>query len=189
MDLKLFLYLIEILFNWVGLSRNEFNELFLRKLLNNLLESGLVFWQIRANVHKKLLKALVISAGFVISLSFTLIIFVWTLLLNLPNPFDIKVVLLRFLSKTNLKYSLLDLRIEKVALFLNYFNSSWINFFRVSSLQVQYFQHNLSLFHIRCLISLFIHDFDCKVLSFLVTLVKVACVVDIKLFFYGLILL
>ena len=47
-------------------------------------------------------------------------------------PFHIKVVLLQFLSKNNLKYSLLDLRIEKVTSFLGFFNSLWIFFFFLS---------------------------------------------------------
>ena len=168
-----------LLFNWdislcassslVGFSRNKFNELFLRTLLNGLRESGMVFDRLGSMSIKKLLKTLAISVGFVISLPFTLTMSGWTLLLDFrviscPIPFHLKVVLLRFFSKHNLKYSFLDLRIEKVTLFLNFLSSSRINFFWVSFLQAQYFRNNLSLFH----------GFVCKVLSFLMTLVNSA---------------
>ena len=56
----------------VGLSRNELNELFLRKFLNGLVESGMVFDRLGAISTKKLLKALAMSAGFVISFPFNL---------------------------------------------------------------------------------------------------------------------
>ena len=109
-------------------------RMFLRMFLKGLLESGMVFDKLGPTFIKKLLKAFSISIGFVISLSFTLTMFGWILLLDFNVisyriPFDIKVVLLRFLSKNNLKYSFLDLHIEKVTLFLNFSNSSWINFF------------------------------------------------------------
>ena len=136
------------------------------------------FWQIRTKSYKKLMKALAISVGFVIFFLFTLTMFEWTLLLDFSIiscgiTFHIKVVLLQFLSKIILKYSYLDLRIEKVTLLLNILNFSWINYFlRVSFFQAQYFRNNLSLFHIRCLISLFIYGSASKVLSFLVTLVN-----------------
>ena len=124
-----------------------------------------------------MLKTLAISVGFVISLPFTLTMFRWTLLLDFSVkscriPFHIKVVLLRFLTINNLKYSFLYLRIEKVTLISQFFKFFVISFFFfwVSMLQAQCFRSNLSLFYIRCLISLFIHGFEWKVLSFLVTL-------------------
>ena len=51
----------------VALSRNEFNELFLRKFLHDLLESRMVFDKLGPIFIKKLLKILAISVGFVIS--------------------------------------------------------------------------------------------------------------------------
>ena len=119
---------------------------------------------------------MVISVGFVISLPFTLTMFRWTLLLDFSVKscrilFHIKVVLLRFLTINNLKYSFLYLRIEKVTLISQFSKFVVISFFCwVSMLQAQCFRNNWSLFYIRCLISLFIHGFECKVLSFLVTL-------------------
>ena len=50
----------------VALSRNEFNELFLRKFLKGLLESRMVFDKLGPIFIKKLLKAFAISVGFVI---------------------------------------------------------------------------------------------------------------------------
>ena len=112
------------LFNWyvsvctsssvVALSRNGFNELFFRNFWNGLLESIMVFDKLEPKLLKTLLKALAISVGFVISLPFTLTMFGWTLLLDFTVisyriPFHIKVVLLPFLSKSNLKYSFLHL--------------------------------------------------------------------------------
>ena len=113
----------------VGLSKNEFNEIFLRKFLNALLESGIVFHRLGSLSMKYLLKALAMCVGFVISLPFTLTMFGWTLLLDfsviscriLFHIKDIKVIFLRFLPKHYLKYSFLDLRIGKVTLFLKFF--------------------------------------------------------------------
>ena len=59
----------------VALSRNEFNELSLRKFLNGLLESRMVFDKLGPIFIKKLLKALAIFVGFVISLPFNLTMF------------------------------------------------------------------------------------------------------------------
>ena len=80
------------LFNWdmnlctssslVALGRNEFNELFLRKFLNDLLESRMVFYKLAPIFIQKLLKALAISVGFMISLPFTFTMLGWTLLLD-----------------------------------------------------------------------------------------------------------
>ena len=69
-------------YSLLGLSRNEFNELFLRKLLNGLLESRMVFDKLGPIFIKKLLKALAITVGFVISLPLTLTMFGRTLLLD-----------------------------------------------------------------------------------------------------------
>ena len=57
----------------VALSRNEFNEKFLRKFLYGLLESRMVFDKLGPIFVK--LKALAISVGFAIYLPFTLIMF------------------------------------------------------------------------------------------------------------------
>ena len=83
-------------------------------VLKSLLESIMVFDKLEPKLLKTLLKALAISVGFVISLPFTLTMFGWTLLLDFTVisyriPFHIKVVLLPFLSKSNLKYSFLHL--------------------------------------------------------------------------------
>ena len=132
------------LFNWyvsvctsssvVALSRNGFNELFFRNFWNGLLESIMVFDKLEPKLLKTLLKALAISVGFVISLPFTLTMFRWTLLLDFSVkscriPFHIKVVLLRFLTINNLKYSFLYLRIEKVTLISQFFKFFVISFF------------------------------------------------------------
>ena len=57
------------------MSRNKFNALCLRKLLNALLESGMVFDRLGSMFITKFLKAFAISVGFVISLPFTLTMF------------------------------------------------------------------------------------------------------------------
>ena len=124
----------------------------MRKFLNGLFESRMVFDKLGPIFTKKLLRTLAISVGFVISLPFTLIMFGSTLLLDFSVtscriPFHIKVVLLRFLSKNNLKYSFLDLHIEKITLFLNFLNSSWINSFWVSFLQAIFSEQLISFPH------------------------------------------
>ena len=66
----------------VALGRNEFNEVFLRKFLNDLLDSRMVFDKLGPIFIQKLLKALAISVGFMISLPFTLTMLGRTLLLD-----------------------------------------------------------------------------------------------------------
>ena len=114
------------LFNWdmnlctsswlVALGRNEFNEVFLRKFLNDLLDSRMVFDKLGPIFIQKLLKALAISVGFMISLPFTLTMLGRTLLLDFSV---IRWFYYDFYQK-NLKYSFLGLRMEKVTLFLNF---------------------------------------------------------------------
>ena len=100
----------------VALGRNEFNEIFLRKFLNDLLDSRMVFDKLGPIFIQKLLKALAISVGFMISLPFTLTMLGRTLLLDFSV---IRWFYYDFYQK-NLKYSFLGLRMEKVTLFLNF---------------------------------------------------------------------
>ena len=59
----------------VGLNRNKFNEQFLTKFLNGLLESEVVFDRLGPMSTKELLKAVAISVVFVMPLPFTLRMF------------------------------------------------------------------------------------------------------------------
>lgn len=100
----------------VGLNINGLNELFSKNCFNGMIESGILFDRLRPMPIKRFLKALVISVEFVISLSFILTMFGSTLILDFHVRsylilFHIKVVLLRFLSKSLLKYSFLNLRV------------------------------------------------------------------------------
>ena len=113
------------------------------KILNSLLESGIIFNTKGPISIKKLLKGLAILVWFGISLRFSLtmfgralrliliVIIFWILL-------HVNMVLLQFLS------------------FWKGYNKGF------DKIQPLYFRNNLSLFHTRCLIYLFIHDFDCS---------------------------
>ena len=59
----------------VGLNRNKFNEQFLTRFLNGLLESEVVFDRLGPMSTKELLKAVAISVVFVMPLPFTLRMF------------------------------------------------------------------------------------------------------------------
>ena len=113
------------------------------KTLNSLLESGIIFNTKGPISIKKLLKALAILVWFGISLRFSLTMFGRALRLYFSVIIfwillHVKMMLLRFLS------------------FWKGYNKGF------DKIQPLYFRNNLSLFHTRCLIYLFIHDFDCS---------------------------
>ena len=113
------------------------------KILNSLLESGIIFNTKGPISIKKLLKGLAILVWFGISLRFSLTMFGRALRLILSVIIfwillHVNMVLLQFLS------------------FWKGYNKGF------DKIQPLYFRNNLSLFHTRCLIYLFIHDFDCS---------------------------